>query len=156
MVVKKDRDDGRFGEGVTIMIKESIWSVLGLLPEIPFIDILACDISRWTQQLVFTRLRPPNSPYAADNSLITMRLLLFKLLNRIILVSDFNACYINWDTLAHTLTLPSKHKLLSFVRDNFVLQHIISPTRYQSDTLPSPTIPKTSQILSKYNLIALQ
>jgi len=75
-----------------------------------------------------------------------LKVLLFKLLkvitssvDKFIILGDFNYCNINWDTCSSGGSISGNtqgHKFLSAVNENFLIQHVLFPTRMRGSQTP--------------------
>lgn len=96
----QDRGDDYTGVGVAVIVEKSIRSVLHLILKLTFSNILVCDVSPEDSSFVSCCVyRPTNWSSTADNFLITLLPSLFELP-----VCDWNAGYISWNTLSHSIT----------------------------------------------------
>jgi len=84
--------------------------------------------------------RSPNSDKLNDNELFNLLSIVKTSSNgKIIILGDFNYCNINWNTCTVGGSISGNtqgHKFLSSLSDNFLIQHVLFPTRVRGNQTP--------------------
>lgn len=133
-----DRPDTRSGGGVLIYLKETLNPrPLSLPYSIYPSDAVACQIGPIHSPLTICCVyRPPALVH--NEELLDLLGHLASIPGRLLLLGDFNAGRINWVESNHTAPEHSfEARFLSGVQDNFLFQHVTSPTRARLGSVPS-------------------
>ena len=124
-------DQSRHGGGVLIFVHDSL-------------QITPCnDLSGFCDELLWLEVRTSAGPVlfgvfyrppsqSVDNLVALNKCLLSIAQYPIVLCGDFNLPSINWSLTFPTVSLPTANFMCDLVRDNYLHQMVVAPTRYQN------------------------
>ena len=133
---RKDRNFGR-GGGSLLLVRDDIPSRPVLLSNQDLkIDAVACEISLMDKSTLgcLCIYRPPNSDKEEDCKMLSIITDFLNLgFNCNLIIGDFNFPDINW---SHSSSCSQQSEnFLRFTLENFLIQHVITPTRKSSQSL---------------------
>ncbi len=136
-IFRGDRQSGRWGGCVALYVKSALLPhcfSLDLNTDSFFAEVVACQIPHPSQLLTVLRVyKSPTSPEAYDEQIIRAICLVANQPGICLILGDFNAPHINWQTSTCSASL----RLLEVAEEEFLFQAITSPTRFSEDNKPS-------------------
>ncbi len=134
-ISRRDRQSDRRRGGVALYFKTELSTLI-----FPWLQywFLLCRISYPYQLLtVLGAYRSPTSPEADDEQIIHAARLVANQTRNCLILGDFNAPHLNWQTGSCSLSNGFPMTLFEIAKDEFLFQAIRSPTRFREGNNPS-------------------
>ena len=126
-----DRESGR-GGGVLTYVKETLFSRNFTCFSSEGCEVITCKISLGTDDILIACVYRPPSHVLFNSALITYLYQVSQTASPLVICGDFNCPDIDWITLSRP---ESFSPLLEWAMNNFLVQHVSSPTRPASSSL---------------------
>ena len=140
-LIRRDRVPGRRGGGVALYIKEQLRAQTINLQISAFttnFELIGCKIITQSGPVnVFAVYRSPSSNETDDDALLMTLRQTANLPGELLLLGDFNAPSVNWETWTCDSPRSFSGKLLEFAEYQFLNQAVTEPTRFRLGNQPS-------------------
>ena len=137
-IVYRDDRRGRAGGGCALAVKETIPHLRRDLTETgPNVQLVQIDLYLPHVVSVFCVYRSPQAGHDESISLLGVLTSAIQGKTRWIIVGDFNAPYIDWDSQTLTQTCWFDDTLLDWCETTAAYQHVCEPTRFRNGCKPS-------------------
>ncbi len=140
-IFRGDRQSGRRGGGVALYVKSEILPrcfALGFNIDSSFAEVFARRIPHPSQLLLVLGVYgSPTSPEADHEQIILAIRLVANQKGVCLILGDFNAPHINWQTGSCSVSNGFSMKLFEVAEEEFLFQAIESPTRFREGNNPT-------------------